>query len=90
MLTQLKAAGLVYDIGRLNPPLRPNPLDFADDASARFPFNFTPRSARAFPQCVAASEPLKARWNQATEMLPSMSATPYKAFGTYADGKPLN
>ena len=89
MLTQLRAAGLVCDPARLNPPLAANPLDVAEDDGATFPFNLTPRSARAFPDSAAASDSLIARWNRPTVTLPSLSPIPYKAAGTYADGRPL-
>ena len=90
MLTQLQTAGLISDTTTLNPPLAPDALDVAQDDGAKFPFNLTPRSARAFAESATASGSLIARWNQATEMLPSLSPTPYKAVGTYADGRPLN
>lgn len=90
MLQQLQTAGLVCDPTRLNPPLAPDVLAPAQDDGASFPFNLTPRSARAFPECAAASQPLLNRWNQPAETLPSMSPTPYKAVGTYADGRALN
>jgi uncharacterized protein (DUF2235 family) len=89
MLTQLGAVGLVYDVARLNPPLAPNPLDPAQDDGATFPFVLTPRSGRGFPGSAAPSAPLVARWDQMTEMLPSLKETPYAARGTYADGSPL-
>lgn len=89
MIEQLGTAGLSCDVGLLNPPLAPNPLDFADDDGARFPFNLTPRSGRQFPESAEASASLKARWGQPTEMLPSMAPNPYKAAGKYTDGNPL-
>jgi uncharacterized protein (DUF2235 family) len=89
MLDQLGAVGMLHDVSQLKPPLASNPLDLADDDGARFPFNLTPRSARAFPDIATASGPLIARWNQPTEMLPTLAPTPYKAIGTYADGRPL-
>jgi len=90
MLIQLQTAGLNCDPSGLNPPLAPNPLDVAEDDGAKFPFNLTPRSARAFPDSATASGCLIARWNQSTEMLPSFSPSPYKAVGAYADGRALN
>jgi len=90
MLTQLQSAGLVCDTTRLNPPLAPDALDLAQDDGARFPFNLTPRSARAFPDSAVASSALIERWDHPTEMLPSFLPTPYRAAGAYTDGRPLN
>jgi uncharacterized protein (DUF2235 family) len=89
MLTQLQGVGLACDRTKLRPPLAPNALDLAQDDGATFPFSLTPRSARAFPDSVVASLPLATRWGQPTEMLPALAPTPYKAIGTYADGRPL-
>jgi uncharacterized protein (DUF2235 family) len=89
MLTQLETAGLTCDRAKLDPPLTPNPLDVAQDDGATFPFVLTPLSARAFPDSAAASAPLRRRWNAPTEMLPSLAPQPYKATGTYADGRAL-
>jgi uncharacterized protein (DUF2235 family) len=89
MLNQLGGVGLAHSVAALNPPLTPNALDPAQDDGAHFPFVLTPRSARAFPECAAPSEPLKARWNQKAEMLPSLSPKPYAARGAYADGRSL-
>ncbi|MGH7023433.1 MAG: phospholipase effector Tle1 domain-containing protein [Caulobacteraceae bacterium] len=90
MLTQLEEVGLSCDRTKLNPALAPNPLDLAQDDGATFPFVLTPRSARAFPDSATASNSLIGRWNNLTEMLPSLRPSPYKATGTYADGRPLN
>jgi uncharacterized protein (DUF2235 family) len=89
MLTHLKSVGLVCDAATLDPPLAKNALDLAQDDGAMFPFVLTPRSARAFPECASASDPLKARWSRDTEMLPSLSPKPYAARGAYADGRAL-
>ena len=87
MLDQLQTVGVTCDRARLN--LAPNPLAIAEDDGATPPFNRTPRSARAFPEHVVASDSLRARWNQPTEMLPSRAPTPYRAEGTNADGSSL-
>ncbi|HZC16002.1 MAG TPA: DUF2235 domain-containing protein, partial [Caulobacteraceae bacterium] len=84
MLTQFASVGLT-----LNPPLAANPLDFAEDDGATFPFVFTPRSARAFPDSAKASTTLVARYGQPTEMIPAVAPTPYKPVGAYADGRRL-
>jgi uncharacterized protein (DUF2235 family) len=89
MLSQLQTAGLAYDPANLDPPLAPDPLAPAQDDGAAFPFNLTPRSARAFPESARASASLIARLNRPTEMLPSLSPAPYKPAGAYADGQPL-
>jgi uncharacterized protein (DUF2235 family) len=89
MLTQLQTAGVAFDRTKLNPPLAPSPLDVAQDDGAVFPYIFTPRSARAFPESAMASVSLTDRWNMLTDMLPSLRSTPYIAAGTYADGRPL-
>ena len=89
MLGRLAGVGLAFDTGRLNPKLAPDPLAVAQDDGAQFPFNLTPRSARAFPDSVVASEVLKARLNQPAEMLPSLAAAAYRPVGTYADGRAL-
>ncbi len=89
MLAQLQTVGLVCDRGRLNPAFAPNPLASAQDDGASFPMNFTPHSARGFPDSAIASASLRSRWNQPTEMIPSIAPKPYKAAGGYADGRPL-
>jgi hypothetical protein len=90
MLTELSAVtGLVFNTGVLVPPLVASALDVAEDDGATFPFMFTPRSARAFPQSAAGSASLNQRWRKLTEMLPSVAPKPYLAVGTYADGSPL-
>ena len=89
MLTQLQTAGCAFDRSRLIPPLAPDMLDVAQDDGATFPFKFTPRSARAFPVCVAPSQSMLSRWGKPTELLPSLAPAAYRAVGTYADGKPL-
>ncbi len=90
MLTQLQSVGLTCNPALLSPPLDANPLDFAQDDGASFPFVLTPRSARAFPDSALASVDLVTRWNQPTEMIPSLLPTPYRAIGAYADGRALN
>jgi uncharacterized protein (DUF2235 family) len=90
MLTLLQAAGLNCDRSVLQPPLQPNALDIAQDDGATFPFNWTQRSARAFPESAIPGAALLARWGQMTEMLPSLGPTRYAAVGAYADGRPLH
>jgi len=89
MLNQLRSVGLVCEATRPYPDFAPDSLAPAQDDGARFPFNLTPRSARAFPDSAAPSGALVARWGQPTTMLPSVSTPSYKATGTYADGRPL-
>jgi hypothetical protein len=89
MLTQFQTVGFTGDRTRLNPPLAADPLDVAEDDGAAFPFNLTPRSARAFPETANPSESLRYRWGKPTEMRPSLCPAPYKAAGGYADGRPL-
>jgi uncharacterized protein (DUF2235 family) len=90
MLAQLKSVGLAFDASRVNPAIQPNAFAIAQDDGATFPFLWTPRSARAFPDCVLASDPLNARkTGQSVEMLPSLAAITYTPRGTYADGRPL-
>jgi uncharacterized protein (DUF2235 family) len=90
MLSQLQGIGLACNPTLLSPPLAADPLDFAQDDGAVFPFLLTPRSARAFPDSAVASIDLTARWDQPTEMIPSLLPTRYHAIGAYADGQPLN
>ena len=89
MLTQLITAGLQFDLTKLNPPLINNPLDLAEDDGASFPFNLTTHHPRQFPDCAAASDSLKDRWNKPAQMLPASQVSPYKAVGVYADGRTL-
>jgi len=89
MLDALSEVGMPNDRGKLKPPLFANSLDLAQDDGATFPFNLTPRSGRAFPDSVTPSDSLQARWGKPVEMLPSLSPTPYRAVGTYADGRSL-
>jgi uncharacterized protein (DUF2235 family) len=89
MFAQLETAGLHCDRSRLNPPLAPDQLGVAEDDGAKFPFFFTPRSARAFPGCARPSAALVGRWGKPSEMLPTMAPSPYRAVGTYADGSAL-
>ena len=88
MLTQITSVGVPVDRARLG-AFAPNPLADAQDDGETFPFRLTPRSARTFPEKVAASDFLKSRFGQPSEMLPSLFKTPYQPKGTYADGKPL-
>jgi uncharacterized protein (DUF2235 family) len=89
MMTMLHGVNLNCDRARLVPPLAANLLADAQDDGQIFPFLFTPRSARRFPICALPSGTLTGRWNKPTEMLPSLKPQPYKAVGTYADGRPL-
>ena len=89
MLDQLETVGLAFDRTLLLPSLDPDPLALAQDDGATFPFKFTPRSARAFPESVEPSDFLRSRLGKPTEMLPSLQATNYQPRGTYADGRPL-
>jgi hypothetical protein len=90
MLSRLESVGLAFDRTRISPAMVANPLDIARDDGATFPFNGTPRRARAFPASALVSDVLLARWGQPTEVLPAIATTPYEAAGTYADGTPLN
>jgi uncharacterized protein (DUF2235 family) len=89
MLSQLKTVGLAVDQSRLSPALAPDPLAVAQDDGATFPFKFTPRSARAFPETAKPSDFLRSRLGKPTEMLPSLAPAPYVPKGTYADGGSL-
>jgi glutathione S-transferase len=96
MLNQLGSVGLVYDTGRLGGAdgdrgFAPSPLDIAQNDGATPPFVFTPRSARAFPAgaAVPSQSLLDRTKGPPTEMIPSITPTPYKPIGTYADGQPL-
>ena len=89
MLGQMGAMGLPYDAGNLDPPLTPDPLGTAQDDAITFPFLLTPRRPRAFPLSAIASDSIKARWDQQTDVLPSNAPTPYRATGVYADDAPL-
>lgn len=89
MLEEFEGAGLAFDRGKLTPPLAPDPLAVAQDDGATFPFKFTPRSARGFPECALASASLVKRWGRPVEMLPALSPTPYRPIGVYADGRAL-
>ena len=89
MLAQLETVGPTFDRSRLAPPLAPDPLGLAQDDGATFPFKFTPRSGRAFPEKVHVSQSLLSRLGKETEMLPSFSPKSYRPVGTYADGRPL-
>jgi uncharacterized protein (DUF2235 family) len=89
MFQNFASVGLNCDASRLNPPLTADPLAPAQDDGATFPFKNTPLRSRAFPDTARLSDSLNARWEQATEMLPITQVKPYKAKGTYADGRPL-
>jgi uncharacterized protein (DUF2235 family) len=86
MMQQLANAGFPGNAAHLNPPLAPSALDKAQDDGAIFPFILTPRSDRSFPESALASQSLRDRLGEPTEILPSLSPTPYEPRGKYADG----
>jgi uncharacterized protein (DUF2235 family) len=89
MLDQLQGEGLTFETSRLDPPLDPDLLAPAQDDGAKFPFNLTPRSARAFPESAQPSQALLARTNNLAEMIPSLRLAPYISRGARADGTSL-
>jgi glutathione S-transferase len=89
MTDHLRGVGLNCDMGKLSPTFVPDPMAPAQDDGQTFPFNGTPRSGRAFPECAVASAALIRRWGHPTEMLPTTKLQPYAAKGAYADGRPL-
>lgn len=90
MLGQLAGVGLPSDPALVQPPIAANALDIARDDAITPPFNATPRRPRNFPHTALASQSIQERWDEETEVYPSMQPKPYKATGTYTDGTPIH